>query len=213
MGKHLTEDVTPKIAGKTFPAPAAGDDGKFLKYVHAASEYAWTATGGSFAGTMDDITDGVTYVKTENNLTDAKESTWNAKSDLTLAAVKDALYPVGAIYCSVVSTSPATLFGGTWSAFGAGKVLVGIDAGQTEFDTVEETGGEKTHTLITAEMPAHTHTENAPSSASGGALKFGIDTNASGTQDAGIGTGSAGSNGAHNNLQPYIVCYFWKRTA
>ena len=71
------------------------------------------------------------------------------------------IYPVGSIYMSVVSTSPATLFGmGTWSAL-AGRFLVGLDSGQTEFDAAEETGGEKTHTLTSSEMPAHTHTQDA----------------------------------------------------
>lgn len=71
-------------------------------------------------------------------------------------------FPVGYIYISVDPTNPATVLGyGTWAAFAAGRVLVGIDAGQTEFDTVEETGGAKTHTLTTAEMPSHTHTQDA----------------------------------------------------
>ena len=70
-------------------------------------------------------------------------------------------WPIGALYISVVSTSPATLFGGTWAAFGAGKVLVGIDVGQTEFDTVEETGGSKTVTLDTTMIPAHTHVQDS----------------------------------------------------
>ena len=123
-------------------------------------------------------------------------------------------YPVGSIYIAVVSTNPATLLGfGTWSAFGTGRTLVGIDAGDTDFDTVEETGGAKTHTLTESEIPGHVHAENAPSSASGGAMKFGIDTNASGSQAAGLNTASTGGGGAHNNVQPYIVCYFWKRTA
>ncbi len=123
-------------------------------------------------------------------------------------------WPVGTVFISVVSTNPATLLGlGTWVAFATGRVLVGIDAGQTEFDVVEETGGAKTHTLTAAEMPAHTHPENVPSSASGGAEKIALDTNASGSTDAGVATGSAGGGGAHNNLQPYIVVYMWKRTA
>jgi microcystin-dependent protein len=65
--------------------------------------------------------------------------------------------PVGYIYMSVVSTSPATLFGGTWARIAQGRVLVGQDGTQTEFDTAEETGGEKTHTITSGEMPAHTH--------------------------------------------------------
>ena len=68
------------------------------------------------------------------------------------------VYPVGCIYTSTVSTNPNTLFGfGTWSAFGAGRTLVGIDSGDTDFDTVGGTGGEKTHILTVAEMPAHKH--------------------------------------------------------
>lgn len=123
-------------------------------------------------------------------------------------------FPIGSIFISVVSTDPGTLLGyGTWSAFGAGRVLVGLDAGQTEFDTVEETGGAKTHTLTTAEMPAHVHGEVGPSSASGGALTLTVDTNASGSQAVGLNTASEGGDGAHNNLQPYIVVYMWKRTA
>ena len=123
-------------------------------------------------------------------------------------------FPVGSVFIAVVSTNPGTLLGyGTWSAFAAGRVLVGLDSGQTEFDTVEETGGTKTHTLIEAEIPAHVHQQLAPTSASGGALKVTPDTNASGSQASGQNTASTGGNGAHNNLQPYIVVYMWKRTA
>lgn len=71
-------------------------------------------------------------------------------------------FPVGSVFISVVSTNPATLLGyGTWSAIAAGRVLVGINAGDPDFDTVKETGGAKTHTLTTTEMPAHTHVQDA----------------------------------------------------
>src|SRR3990167_1744333 len=126
----------------------------------------------------------------------------------------DQIYPVGHVYISVVSTSPATLFGmGTWVASGQGRVLVGIDSGDADFDTVEETGGAKTVTLTEAEMPAHVHGELAPSSASGGALRLATDTNANGSVAAGLNTASAGGGGAHNNLPPYLVVFIWKRTA
>ncbi len=118
-------------------------------------------------------------------------------------------YPVGCIYITTVSTNPATVFGfGTWTAFGAGRTLVGLDAGQTEFDVVEETGGAKTHTLTSAEMPAHTHTFPGEQLANQGG-SVGSRYATSGTTT----TSSTGSGGAHNNLQPYIVVYFWKRTA
>ena len=129
---------------------------------------------------------------------------------LSLASV----YPVGSIYISVVSTNPATLFGfGTWTAFATGKTLVGIDAGQTEFDTVEETGGEKTHTLIDSEIPAHSH------SVTGSILRYvgtgGVAQWYSGGTDADYTTSTDENvgDGAHNNLQPYVVVYMWKRTA
>lgn len=128
-------------------------------------------------------------------------------------------YPVGAIYISVVSTSPATLFGGTWSAFGAGKVLVGLDSGDTDFDTVEETGGAKTHTLTSAEsgVPAHTHALNTEVYIAGGSSQpsskvVGNATTRT-TQISAAANSTANASSAHNNVQPYIVVYMWKRTA
>lgn len=80
------------------------------------------------------------------------------------------IYPVGSIYMSANDTNPSTLFGGTWVAWGSGKVPVGIDTSDTDFNTAEKTGGAKTHsytpsgtvgghTLTVSEMPAHTHYE------------------------------------------------------
>lgn len=71
-------------------------------------------------------------------------------------------FPVGSVFIAVVSTDPATLLGyGTWSAFAAGKMLVGRDSGDTDFDTAEETGGAKTVTLTEAQIPSHTHIQDA----------------------------------------------------
>ena len=124
-------------------------------------------------------------------------------------------FPVGSVFIAVVSTNPATLLGyGTWAAFGAGRTLVGIDAGQTEFDTVKETGGAKTHTLIEAEMPSHAHVENQNSATTGALAGWGArDTSTSTSIATGYSTAATGGGGAHNNLQPYIVVYMWERTA
>ena len=148
-------------------------------------------------------------------------------------------WPIGSIFFSANNTNPAELLGGgTWVAWGAGRMPVGFDAAQGEFDTAEETGGSKTHTLTAAEMPDHTHGVGTLATASGGnhehtiTRKAGVGSstgvargNATADADAtttfaGVhthtlsgATASAGSGAAHNNLPPYIVCYMWKRTA
>jgi hypothetical protein len=143
----------------------------------------------------------------------------------------DTIYPVGSVYINAtVATNPGTLLGfGTWTAFGAGKVPVGIDSTDNDFDAVgsgtntNSTTGSKTHTLSTSEMPAHTHNTNIRLQDAANVL---VDTslqltvtsgeqlderNESGTSST--TTASTGGGGAHNNLQPYIVVYMWKRTA
>ena len=155
------------------------------------------------------------------------------------------MYPVGSIYMSVNATNPSTYFGGTWVAWGAGRVPVGINTADGNFNTVEKTGGAATVALTAAQMPAHTHGAGTLAAASAGVhthnLKnqkaaWGVDgagnrvmvdatsgytalTNKA-TASAGAhthtlsgATASTGSGSAHSNLQPYIVCYMWKRTA
>ena len=122
-------------------------------------------------------------------------------------------FPVGAVFIGVVSTNPNTLLGyGTWSAFGAGRVLIGLDSGDVDFDTVEETGGAKTHTLSASEMPSHTHKTKGYNTGSGGVNSSLIFASKPNDWETGDGT-SAGGDTAHNNVQPYIVVYMWKRTA
>lgn len=81
-------------------------------------------------------------------------------SDAVTNAV-NAAYPVGSIFMSTIATNPATQLGvGTWAAWGTGRVPVGVDAAQTEFNTTEKTGGAKTHVLTATNLPTHTHTMN-----------------------------------------------------
>ena len=124
-------------------------------------------------------------------------------------------YPVGSIYINAsVSTNPATLLGfGTWSAFGAGRTLVGIDSGDTDFDTLGETGGAKTHTLTVAEMPIHNHPigVSAGGSTNGWGLDYTVNSTTYRYYDGVDFIGNTGGDQAHNNLQPYIVTYLWKR--
>lgn len=135
--------------------------------------------------------------------------------DAAISAAKQALYPVGSIWTSTsVSTSPATVLGfGTWSVFGAGRVLVSKAASGT-FGTIGATGGAETHTLTTGEIPSHNHgstTNTMYYVGSGGQFNApggsNMNTNNSAT------SGNTGGGGSHNNLQPYIVVYMWERTA
>jgi hypothetical protein len=81
----------------------------------------------------------------------------------TVAAIQ-ALYPVGSIYINAgVTTNPATLLGfGTWAAFGAGRVMIGLNGSDALFDTLEETGGSKDATLV-----SHNHTFSGTTASAG----------------------------------------------
>lgn len=198
----------------------------------------------------------------------------------------DSLYPVGSIYMSTSSANPNTrplLSNTTWVAWGSGKVPVGVNTSDTDFKTVEKSGGAKTVTLTTAQMPSHTHTQNSHNHTQnahkhtvpnhthyavnhgdvfpwrekflifeGGSFAKDIGTNIPGENTGNRmfpyvntdnidgnwrGIETVGANGpgstnnatatnnpttatnqntgggsAHNNLQPYITCYMWKRT-
>ena len=142
------------------------------------------------------------------------------------------LYPVGSIYFNAgVTTNPATLLGfGTWTAFGAGRVMIGLDGSDALFDALEETGGSKdatvvshTHSASTAiSDPGHFHT--TPVFYAGGSTANGmfsnsnpsnpVNTNAATTGiTASTTVNSTGSSGTNANLQPYITVAMWKRAA
>lgn len=142
------------------------------------------------------------------------------------------MYPVGSIYTSTVSTNPATLFGtGTWTAYGAGRVLVGIDPSDASFDVAGETGGSKDATVVshthtatsTVTDPGHNHTKDSygPQYAGSASGVYGLYANTAGTNTGTSTTGitvatsiaSTGSSGTNANLQPYVVVYMWTRTA
>lgn len=131
------------------------------------------------------------------------------------------MHPVGSIVIQTVETNPSELYGGTWVAWGNGRVPVGIDKGQIEFNAAEKTGGMKKHTLTIDELPNHNHAivnkRYATTFSTGGTGHEPLQTtgNRSWTNisDEDISTAFAGSNASHNNLQPYVTCYMWKRTA
>ena len=151
------------------------------------------------------------------------------------------IYPVGSIYISTVSTNPSELFGfGTWEAMPAGRVL--LAQGKSDWGTTYEagsTGGEATHQLTVGELPSHGHSASTNTTGNHNHCTYmptvtnqGSDFGKAGNEFANSGPGrlnlyteyggnhshtvtidNTGSNTAHNNLQPYISCYIWQRTA
>lgn len=140
-------------------------------------------------------------------------------------AALQAIYPVGSIYTNATdSTNPGTLLGfGTWTAFGAGRVMVGLDAGNAAFDTAEETGGSANATLVshthtaTVTDPGHSHTANSQTGAAygqpAGAVPLSSGNTGTATTGITVANSTEGSSATNANLQPYIVVYMWKRTA
>ena len=119
-------------------------------------------------------------------------------------------YPVGSIYTSTVSTSPASLFGGTWEQI---KDRFLLSAGSTY--SAGSTGGEATHTLTTDEMPTHRHIVNPAGYIESFSIGTGYTTavtDAYGTK-ADAATSFIGGSQPHNNMPPYLAVFMWKRIA
>ena len=147
-------------------------------------------------------------------------------------AVAQTLFPVGAIYSATVSTNPGTLLGfGTWTAFGAGRVMIGAGTGGGGTYTAGATGGSKDAVIV-----SHTHTATSTVTDPGHLHLYG--NTGSGIGNAGGGNASVvsapktvsttstttgitvattnsteGSSGTDANLPPYVVVYMWQRTA
>ena len=176
---------------------SSGDPLKIVKGTEINTEFAniaiAVATKADLASPTFTGTPAAPTASAGNNSTQISTT---AYVDAAVAAVKAALFPVGAIYTAVVSTNPGTLLGfGTWTAFGAGRVMVGYDSGNALFDTAEETGGSADAIVV-----SHTHTGTT---ASGGSASGTLDS--SFLSDFGNFTGASGvfslSNSYSNRSQ------------
>lgn len=155
----------------------------------------------------------------------------------------DMVYPIGAIYMSVNNVSPETFIGGVWKVYGNGRTLVGVDVSQSEFSTVEKSGGSKSINI------AHSHVVNSHSHQCNDSMYAGVDATATWIGVSRVGGksypcdvyvdipvqgkgytgkygarifGNTGSTYPNTNgqlsstqsiLPPYTTCYMWKRTA
>lgn len=145
-------------------------------------------------------------------------------------------YRVGDLFLTTIATNPSSYLGGTWELFGPGRCLVCVDTSQSEFNSVKKTGGSKTVTLNVNQIPAHSHSAwlnnggghqhtmwfgGGANSGTGAQIpvanqRWGQDTAGMSTGDhdhGGISVANTGGSQAHNNLQPFITCYVWIRTA
>ena len=191
---------------------SSGDPNKIIKGSEIDAEYNAIAAAIQSKANLD----GPTFTGTPNTPTaSAGTSSTQVASTAFVQAALIGAYPVGSIYFNAaVATNPNTLLGfGTWAAYGGGRVMVGVHSSGT-FDGLNETGGAETHTLSTSEIPSHSHDVTWPrSNNSGGGGPTSPCTSAG---DGGALTQvsqTQGGGGAHNNLQPYITVYMWKRTA
>jgi len=133
----------------------------------------------------------------------------------TAATINGLAYPVGSVYTSVVATNPNTLLGvGTWEAFSAGRVMLGNGGGYS----AGATGGATTdsHTLTINEIPSHVHgytgvQGNGNPDGSSDSVAAGEPT--SYPRKTELDYEGGGAAHSHDIMQPYIVVYFWKRTA
>jgi len=222
----LTASTGLTISGTSMTARTASDTQTGIVELATTAETE-TGTDTARAVTPDGLHDmttlaGAAWMLDEDNMASdsatkvASQQSIKAYVDAAITAAKAALMPVGTIVTLGVSTNPGTLYGfGTWTAI-TDKVIVGKGSSGT-FGTLNATGGAETHTLTTAEMPSHTHGFSGAQyvvAGLGGAndrTQPGVGNNA-GFIDMRTSS-SAGSGGAHNNLQPYIVKYIWERTA
>ena len=216
----------------------SGDSNKIVKGTEIDTEFNNIATAVStkadtasptFTGTvtLPTGTVGVTQSYGDNDTSLATTAFVQA----ALAAVYPIIYPIGSIYTNAsVSTNPATLLGfGTWTAFGAGRVIVSAGTGGGATYTAGATGGSKdaivvshTHTATSSVTDAgHNHTISLPAASGGsgniaaGGSTLGSTTTSTSTTGISVSTAisTTGSSGTDANMPPYIVVYMWQRTA
>lgn len=233
MAQQNTHLISPSIATATLTSPAMSGT-PTAPTASTGTNTTQVATTAFVQG--EKVSPAFTGTPTAPTAAYGTNTTQLATTAFVQAALQ-ALYPIGSIYSSTVSTNPGTLFGfGTWVAYAAGRVLIGDGGGFT----AGSTGGSAdaivvahTHTGTTGGQ-SNSHTHNFTIGRSFGGTKpasTGVDfgpygfTNSNGYEDTlgtqsasadhthAFTTGSTGSSGTGANLQPYVVVYMWNRTA
>lgn len=194
------------------------DNAKREGTLHSNQIYMTPASSSTYPAATSSTLGGV-------KLSDSTSSTSSTNDGIaaTPAAVKKAIaeaklaaWPVGSIYMSVSSTSPATLFGGTWE-----RIYERFLLGASSSYPAGGTGGEFTHKLTQSELPNYslsvTNGSNVIRSKTGNIADAYVQTQSGGWgipnwESKTVTVASGGSGEAHNNMPPYLAVYMWKRT-
>lgn len=180
----------------------------------------------TFTGTPTLPTGTIATTQSFGNSTTALATTAFVQAAMAL------LHPVGSIYTAIIATNPGTLFGfGTWTAFGAGRMLISVDSGNVLFDTAEETGGAANATLpshthtATVTDPGHNHTSKRNGTPTAGADATGFAaasfdgnnnapiTTTTSTTAITVANSTEGASATNANYPPFIAVFMWKRVA
>lgn len=178
----------------------------------------WSEKENAINAKINDVSDDLAIFKTETDtkFTTTKEEL-TALINTTINNTVNSIYPLGSVYTTLTNTNPGTFLKGTWEQFAQGRTLVGEGTGNDGTDTqtfeINSTGGEYKHKLTVDEMPNHTHKlqfrggqgtqPNDPYADDKPMLQ--------GSNDYGKNVDNTGGDGSHNNVQPYVTVYFWKR--
>lgn len=155
-----------------------------------------------------------------NFTTDPQTQIDNLNTQITNLPSFSTIYPIGAIYVSLTSTSPASLFGGSWTRI-LGRALVAAGVSDATY-TAGTTGGASTVTLSENQMPAHGHDTilyvdpngNYQTTRPNQLIGNGNYEGTVGTRGNRIAAGDyVGGGQSHQNMPPYYVVYMWRRTA
>lgn len=147
-----------------------------------------------------------------------------------VSSIKNAMYPVGAVYITYNNTNPSTFLGGTWEQFGQGRTLIGEGTGNdgsTSMSfTANNTGGKYNHDHIYGIKlnEYYSVTSNLRVRKSDGSWQGGIkdgtghayfnNCSQAANKELNTDTYKIESNTSNSGtIQPYIVVFFWRRTA
>jgi hypothetical protein len=179
-------------------APLAGGGDLSVNRTLSINDATTSAKGAVELATDGENAANVVVQGNDARLSDARTPTTHKATHIAGGSDIIESFPVGSVFIAVVSTNPNTLLGyGTWAAFGAGRVLIGLDSGDTDFDSIEETGGAKT----------------VASAGTIGANDVAIVAEVGATGAARDGHLHPYTGSPTSVVQPYIVVHMWKRTA